>query len=50
MLYMEHFNARVMLEFDSDAIPSYRKIVSARLIEARENEGEIVSIMEEDLM
>ena len=50
MLYMENFNARAMLDVDRDDIPSYRKTTAAKLIEARENPGDIVKIMDEDLV
>ena len=49
MLFMENFNSRIMLDFDKDAIPSFRKIVAASLIDGRENEGDLSKIMDADL-
>ena len=50
MLYMEHFNGKVMLDFDVEGIPRFRMTAAATLIDGRENKGNIVKIMEEDLV
>ena len=50
MLYMEQFNAKVMMDFDVDAIPHYRMMVATKLIDSRENKDDLVNIMEEDLV
>ena len=50
MLYMEHFNAKVMLDFDEVDIPRFRMAVAGILVDNRENEGEITTVMEMDLL
>ena len=50
MLYMEHFNAKVMLDFDKDDIPGFRMAVAGTLVDNRENEGDITTVMEMDLL
>ena len=47
---MEHFNAKTMLEFDKDDIPGFRIATIATLVDNRENEGDITTVMEMDLM
>ena len=48
MLYIMHFNGKVMPDFDAN-IPNFRKVVAAQLIEARENNVDLVKIMENEL-
>ena len=50
MLFMEHFNGKVMTDFDSSDIPDFRKIVAATLIDSRDNQVNLMKIMEEDLV
>ena len=50
MLYMEHFNGKVMMDFDVDDMPSFRMVVAAILIDSKENQGNLVKIMEEELV
>ncbi|KAM0850085.1 hypothetical protein ACQ4PT_053320 [Festuca glaucescens] len=50
ILYMEHFNGKVMPTFENDAIPDFRRVLAASLIENRDNQSEDVDlIMNEDL-
>lgn len=49
ILYMENFNAKVMLDFDNNAIPDLRKSIAASLIENRENTDNVENILEEEL-
>ena len=51
MLYMENFNAKVMLDFDLDAILVFRMTAAKELIDSRENkEDDLVKIMEDELV
>ena len=50
MLYMELFNGKVMMDFDVDDMPSFRMLVVAKLIDSKENQGNLVKIMEEELV
>ena len=50
MLYMEHFNGKVMMDFNVDDMPSFRMVVAAKLIDNRDNQGNLVKIMEEELV
>ncbi|KAM0923710.1 hypothetical protein ACQ4PT_005333 [Festuca glaucescens] len=50
ILYMEHFNGKVMPNFENDAIPDFRRVLAASLIDNRDNQSEDVDlIMNEDL-
>ncbi|KAM0904307.1 hypothetical protein ACQ4PT_018098 [Festuca glaucescens] len=50
ILYMEHFNGKVMPTFENDAIPDFRRVLAASLIDNRDNQSEDVDlIMNEDL-
>ncbi|KAM0821849.1 hypothetical protein ACQ4PT_071901 [Festuca glaucescens] len=50
ILYMEHFNGKVMPNFENDAIPDFRRVLVASLIDNRDNQSEDVDlIMNEDL-
>ena len=49
MLFMEYFNTKVMLKFKTQGIVFYRRVVAARLIDNRENEGDIDKIMDKEL-
>jgi hypothetical protein len=47
---MEHFNGKVMPNFENDAIPDFRMVLAASLIDNRDNQSEDVDlIMNEDL-
>ena len=50
MLYMEHFNVKIMMDFNVDDMPSYCMVVAAKLIDSRDNQGNLVKIMEEELV
>jgi hypothetical protein len=48
---MEHFNDKVMMEFDNNAIPDLRKVIVASLIDNRDNgDVSMENVMEEDLI
>ncbi|KAM0858361.1 hypothetical protein ACQ4PT_047884 [Festuca glaucescens] len=50
ILYMEHFNGKVMSNFENDAILDFRRVLAASLIDNRDNQSEDVDlIMNEDL-
>ncbi|KAM0832562.1 hypothetical protein ACQ4PT_064814 [Festuca glaucescens] len=50
ILYMEHFNGKVMPNFENDAISDFRMMLAASLIDNRDNQSEDVDlIMNEDL-
>ncbi|KAM0884639.1 hypothetical protein ACQ4PT_030878 [Festuca glaucescens] len=50
ILYMEHFSGKVMPKFENDAIPDFRRVLAASLIDNRDNQSEDVDlIMNEDL-
>jgi hypothetical protein len=49
MLYMDHFNARIMLDFSNDDITDFRKILAASLINNRDNKESVEKLMEEQL-
>jgi Ulp1 family protease len=51
ILYIEHFNGKVMMEFGNNAIPNLRKVIAASLIDNRDN-GDISleNVMEEELV
>jgi hypothetical protein len=49
MLFMEHFNAKVMKEFSNENIPDFRKILAATLINNRDNNESVEKLMEEEL-
>ncbi|CAM0947304.1 unnamed protein product [Alopecurus aequalis] len=48
MMYMSHFNGKVMQDFDQN-IPNFRKVLAAELIEERENNVDLLQIMENEL-
>jgi hypothetical protein len=48
---MENFNRKIMLEFDNNAVPDLRKIVTASLIDSRDNmDAAVKKLMEEELV
>jgi hypothetical protein len=48
---MEHFNGKVMMEFDNNAIPDLRKVIAASLIDNRDNgDVSMENVMEEELI
>ncbi|KAM0873539.1 hypothetical protein ACQ4PT_037997 [Festuca glaucescens] len=50
ILYMEHFNGKVMPNFENDAILDFRRVLAASLIDNRDSQSEDVHlIMNEDL-
>nr|XP_051221937.1 ubiquitin-like-specific protease 1 [Lolium perenne] len=50
ILYMEHFNGKVMPNFENDVVPDFRRLLAASLIDNRDNQSDDVDvIMNEDL-
>ncbi|CAM0883874.1 unnamed protein product [Alopecurus aequalis] len=50
MLFIQHFNAKVMLPFAKDDIPNFRMCVAGELIKNRDNtEDDLEAIMKEEL-
>jgi hypothetical protein len=48
---MEHFNGKVMMEFDNNAIPNLHKVIATSLIENRDNGNvSVENVMEEELV
>uniref|UniRef100_A0ACD5Y7U9 Uncharacterized protein n=1 Tax=Avena sativa TaxID=4498 RepID=A0ACD5Y7U9_AVESA len=51
ILYMEHYNAKIMPEIDSDSVLDFRKFLASILIDGRENHNDDVEkIMAEELI
>jgi len=46
---MVNFSGKVMADFDNNAIPDAHKVITAELIEARQNKESLEKIMEEEL-
>jgi hypothetical protein len=47
---MENFNVKIMIDFDSDSVPNFRKLVAANMIETRDNHKDNVEeIMNDEL-
>jgi len=47
---MEYFDTKVILDYETEGIPFYRRVVSSRLIDNRENRGDIDKIMDEEVL
>jgi hypothetical protein len=48
---MKNFNGKIMLEFDNNAVPDLRKVVTSSLIDRRDNgDAAAEKLMEEDLV
>jgi hypothetical protein len=48
---MEHFNRKVMMEFDKNAILDIRKVIAAALINKRDNgDVSVEKMMEEEVV
>jgi hypothetical protein len=51
ILFIENFNGKFMLEFNNNAVPDLRKVVTASLIDSRDNgDAAVEKLMEEDLV
>ena len=47
---MEHYTCKVMPSFENDAIPDYRKVLAATLLECRDNvDDDLQKLMDEEL-
>jgi hypothetical protein len=47
---MEHFNGKVMPNFENDVVPDFRRLLAASLIDNRDNQSDDVDlIINEDL-